>query len=73
MNYEQGTATGPRLPITVQERVEALYLDGVSMCQIAAQMTAQQVPTATGCSTWYAATVRSVLSSRANDRLAGLL
>ena len=31
------------MPITVQERVEALYLDGVSMCQIAAQMTAQQV------------------------------
>ncbi len=57
----------------MQELVEALYLDGVSMCQIAARMTAEQVPTATGCSTWYAATVRSVLSSRANDRLAGLL
>lgn len=60
------------LPVEVQEQVEELHSSGLSMGQVAARMTAAGVPTATGCERWYPATVRSVLSSRANDRLAGL-
>ncbi|GAB3820226.1 recombinase family protein [Kribbella italica] len=62
-----------RLPVEVQERIEALHCSGRAMTAIAELLTAEQVPTSTGCATWYASTIRSVLQARANDRLAGLL
>jgi DNA invertase Pin-like site-specific DNA recombinase len=61
-----------RIPVEVQDRVEALHRNGWSMRRIAAALTEDGIRTAEGCSTWHAATVRTVLSSRANDRLAGL-
>jgi len=60
------------LPSAVQERVAALHETGLSMCAVARVMTADGVPTATGQPRWYSSTVRSVLASRANDRLAGI-
>lgn len=60
------------IPVPVQEQVERLHTAGVPLAEIARRLTGQQIPTAWGCPTWYASTVRSVLASRANDRLAGL-
>jgi DNA invertase Pin-like site-specific DNA recombinase len=62
-----------RVPMQVQQRVEALWLTGLSMCEIARRMTAQGVLTVEGCPQWHASTVSTVLSSLANDRLAGLI
>lgn len=61
------------LPDEVQDRVERLVASGLSMCEVARRMTTSGVRTAQGSGTWYASTVRSVLSSRTNDRLAGLV
>jgi DNA invertase Pin-like site-specific DNA recombinase len=61
------------LPVDVQERVEALWLSGESMGQVARLMTAEGIRTSEGSSRWHAATVSTVIRSRANDRLAGLL
>jgi DNA invertase Pin-like site-specific DNA recombinase len=62
-----------RIPMQVQEQVEALYQSGLSMCEIARRLTAQGLRTAEDCQVWHASTISTILSSRANDRLAGLL
>jgi DNA invertase Pin-like site-specific DNA recombinase len=61
------------LPDEVQDKVERLVESGLSRAEVARRMTAAGVPTAQGATTWYASTVGSVLRSRANDRLAGLV
>ncbi len=61
-----------RLAPEVQADVARMVAAGSSLSEVARQMTARGVPTAEGGSRWYASTVRSVLSSLANDRLAGL-
>lgn len=61
-----------RLAPEVQAEVARMVATGSSLSEVARHMTAQGVPTAEGASRWYASTVRSVLSSLANDRLAGL-
>jgi DNA invertase Pin-like site-specific DNA recombinase len=62
-----------RIPAEVQAEVEMLYESGISMCQIAREMTRRGHLTVEGCQVWHASTVSTILSSRANDRLAGLL
>jgi DNA invertase Pin-like site-specific DNA recombinase len=62
-----------RIPMAVQEQVEAAHRSGLSMCEIAREMTRRGIPTVEGCATWHASTVSTVLSSLRNDRLAGLL
>jgi DNA invertase Pin-like site-specific DNA recombinase len=62
-----------RIPMAVQEQVEAMYRSGISMCQIARTMTAQGVLTVEGCPQWHASTISTILSSLANDRQAGLI
>lgn len=75
----QAKARGQRLgrrsavPVEVQERIEAWHLSGWSMRVIAERLTVQGVPTSTGAERWYPSSVSGVLSSRANDRLAGLV
>jgi len=61
------------LPEDVQAAVERLVESGLSRAEVARRMTTARIPTAQGAETWYASTVGSVLRSRANDRLAGLL
>ncbi len=61
------------LPADVLDRIERLRDSGLSMWSVAEVLNADGVPTATGCNHWYAASVRSALSARANDRLAGLI
>ncbi|MCL8251363.1 recombinase family protein [Aeromicrobium fastidiosum] len=61
------------LPEKVQDEVERLVESGLSRGEVARRMTAAGVSTAQGSTTWYASTVGSVLRSRANDRLAGLI
>jgi DNA invertase Pin-like site-specific DNA recombinase len=62
-----------RIPMQIQDEVERLWLTGLSMCEVARRMTAQGVPTVENCPRWHASTVSTVLSSLANDRLAGLI
>jgi DNA invertase Pin-like site-specific DNA recombinase len=62
-----------RIPMQVQAEVERLWLSGLSMCEVARRMTAQGVLTVEGYDRWHASTVSTVLSSLANDRLAGLI
>jgi DNA invertase Pin-like site-specific DNA recombinase len=59
-----------RIPMAIQEQVEALWLSGLSMCEVARRMTAQGVPTAEGYDRWHASTVSTVLSSLRNAGLA---
>lgn len=61
------------LPDSVQDEVERLVESGLSLSEVARQMTSRGIPTAQGAATWYASTVGSVLRSRANDRLAGIV
>ena len=61
------------LPVELQERIEELHQSGVTLARIADTLTAEGVPTATGRTRWWPATVASVLSSRRNDRAAGLV
>ena len=61
------------LPDDVQAEVERLAEAGWSFNAVAREMTSRGVLTAQGSARWYASTVASVLRSRANDRLAGLL
>lgn len=56
------------LPPEVQDRLIACRDDGMSLRQIAARLTAEQVPTATGRSIWAASTVRSSLRSAMLER-----
>ena len=62
-----------RIPMAVQEQVQALYESGLSMCSIARMMSAEGVLTVEGCPQWHASTVSTILSSLRNDRLAGLI
>lgn len=61
-----------RLAPEIQAEVEQMVSSGCSLSEVARHMTARNIPTAEGASRWYASTVRSVLSSLANDRIAGL-
>lgn len=61
------------LPTAVQDEVERLVDSGLSQGEVARRMEASGVPTSQGSSRWFASTVGSVLRSRANDRLAGLI
>jgi len=60
------------LPPSVQDRIAADHRAGVSLAQIARDLTAARVPTACGYPRWYPSSVQSALRSIANDRLAGL-
>lgn len=61
------------LPDHVQDEVERLIDSGLSRGEVARRMTSAGVRTAQGSAVWYASTVGSLLRSRANDRLAGLV
>ena len=62
-----------RIPADVQAEVERLWLSGLSMCSVAREMTRRGHLTVEGCQVWHASTISTILSSRSNDRLAGLL
>jgi len=56
------------LPRPVQERLLTCRADGMSLRQIAAQLTTEQVPTASGRTVWAASTVRAALRSAMLER-----
>jgi len=60
------------VPVEVQERVEAERVEGKTLTAIAEGLNADDVPTVYG-GRWWPSSVQSVIQSRANDRLAGLL
>lgn len=60
------------VPVEVQERVEAERAEGRTLTAIAERLNADEVPTVYG-GPWWPSSVQSVLKSRENDRLAGLL
>lgn len=60
------------LPVEVQERIEAERAEGLTLQQIADGLNADAVPTPFN-GKWWPSSIASVLRSRENDRIAGLL
>lgn len=60
------------VPVPVQERIEAERAESRTLKQIAEGLNDDEVPTVYG-GRWWPSSVQSVLQSRENDRLAGLL
>lgn len=71
----EGVRLGHRsvLPAEVLDRIEDWREDGWSLRRIADRLTVEQIPTPMGRAVWHASSVRSALSSRRNDRLAGMV
>ena len=59
------------LDLAVYKRVLAMRESGHAMSRIAAELTAEGVPTALGRPTWYASTIKAILESETSKELAG--
>lgn len=68
---DQGYVLGrpQSLPDAVVSRIVTMHAAGLSLRKIAATLEADEIPTAQGGASWYASTVRAVLTSQAAGRL----